>query len=178
MSIIMNKKLWLTASLSVAMLVLAWCGASNSNQQQTTALAECLSEKWVVMYGTEWCPHCKNQKAMFGDAFAKVNYVDCDKSPDACTLAGVTGYPTWKFSNGVSLAGTQDLSVLASNAWCELNSSETEDTVVTGDALEGEVKSSETGDQTTGLTLSGMETIVISGDNDIKIEAMSGESSQ
>ena len=30
------------------------------------ALAKCLTSKDVKMYGTSWCPHCNNQKEMFG----------------------------------------------------------------------------------------------------------------
>jgi glutaredoxin len=39
------------------------------------------------MYGTERCGYCKKQKALLGDSFANVNYVDCDENPAACTAA-------------------------------------------------------------------------------------------
>ena len=55
--------------------------------EQKTSLAECLTQKNVVMYGTERCPHCKDQKAAFGEAFAKVTYVDCDKQSLQCETA-------------------------------------------------------------------------------------------
>ena len=83
------------------------------------SFASCLTEKGVTMYGTEWCPHCKNQKALFGDSFNNVDYVDCDSDRNACTSAGVRGYPTWKI-NGQNYPGEQSLERLAILTGCEL----------------------------------------------------------
>ena len=82
-------------------------------------LAECLTNKDAVMYGTEWCSHCKDQKKAFGDSFRKINFVDCDRNPDACNDAGVEGYPTWKI-NGENYGGAQPLDRLASLAGCQI----------------------------------------------------------
>ena len=83
------------------------------------------------MYGTNRCQHCQNQKAAFGyEAFAKVTFVDCDKSANVCQLEGVQGYPTWKFADGTTLGGTQTLETLAQQAGCvigEMGDSEMED---------------------------------------------------
>lgn len=81
--------------------------------------AKCLTEKGVIMYGTEWCPHCKNQKAAFGNSFEYVNYIDCDKNRDACIRAGVQGYPTWVI-DGKSYPGEQPLFDLSSLAGCPM----------------------------------------------------------
>lgn len=80
--------------------------------------ASCLTEKGAIFYGTEWCPHCKNQKAMFGNSMKKVHYIDCDKNKKKCVEAGITGYPTWKFADGSSLSGTQLLGALAEKTGC------------------------------------------------------------
>jgi len=61
---------------------------------QAQSLALCLTQKGVIMYGTERCPHCQNQKKLFGDAFSSIHYVDCDLSPAQCQAANITGYPT------------------------------------------------------------------------------------
>jgi hypothetical protein len=81
--------------------------------------AQCLTEKGVKMYGTEWCSHCKNQKAMFGTSFQYVDYIDCDKNKNACSSAGVTGYPTWKVG-GNNYPGEKQLNILASLSGCTL----------------------------------------------------------
>ena len=70
------------------------------------AFAQCLADKSVTMYGTEWCSHCKNQKKLFGSSFQYINYVDCDKNQQECSSAGVQGYPTWKI-NGQNYPGEQ-----------------------------------------------------------------------
>lgn len=62
--------------------------------------AKCLTENGVVMYGAYWCPHCQNQKKMFGDSWHHVTYVECSLPNKAgqtkeCQEKGIKGYPTW-----------------------------------------------------------------------------------
>ncbi len=83
------------------------------------SLASCLSEKGVVMYGTEWCPNCQAQKKAFGKSFSLINYVDCDLS-NLCDQKGVTGYPTWISPDDKRLVGRQELDVLAKTYGCPL----------------------------------------------------------
>jgi uncharacterized membrane protein len=64
------------------------------------ALARHLRETGAVMYGAHWCPHCSEQKALFGDAAKDVPYVECaadavNGRPDLCEKAGVKVFPTW-----------------------------------------------------------------------------------
>jgi uncharacterized membrane protein len=81
-------------------------------------LAEHLTKIGAVEYGAFWCPHCYDQKLLFGkDAFSKINYVECDPQglnpqPEACTEAGIQSYPTWEI-NGEIYRGTQTLEELA-----------------------------------------------------------------
>ncbi|MBU0460347.1 MAG: hypothetical protein KKH52_03100 [Nanoarchaeota archaeon] len=109
----MIKKIMIVVSL-LAMLIIVGCSSGSENYD---ALAQCLTENEVVMYGTEWCSHCQNQKAAFGKSFQYVNYIDCDQNKDACTDAGVTGYPTWSVK-GKNYPGEQPLERLASLAGC------------------------------------------------------------
>lgn len=88
--------------------------------EKTTKLADCLTEKKMTMYGTERCGHCKNQKELFGEAFAKVTYVDCDAQRQTCLDAGVRGFPTWIDGQGNQYPGTQQLEKLAEVAGCEM----------------------------------------------------------
>lgn len=73
--------------------------------------ANYLTSQGAIMYGTEWCTHCKDQKALFGNSFVYVNYIDCDKNNKACSEAGVTNYPTW-IINGQKYMGLQSLATL------------------------------------------------------------------
>ena len=81
------------------------------------ALARHLREQGAVMYGAHWCPHCAEQKALFGDAAKDVPYVECaadtvNGRPDLCEKAGVKSFPTWVMGTE-RLTGVQPLSALA-----------------------------------------------------------------
>jgi uncharacterized membrane protein len=74
--------------------------ASAMTPDQLAALADHLRQSGAVFYGAYWCPHCQNQKQMFGAAASKLPYVECDPrganaQPAACQAAGVQAYPTW-----------------------------------------------------------------------------------
>jgi glutaredoxin len=71
------------------------------------------------MYGTATCPYCTKQKALFGEAFAEVDYTDCQENPDACTAAEIQGIPAWIFTDGSMLQGLQDLSIIGDKVGCE-----------------------------------------------------------
>jgi hypothetical protein len=65
------------------------------------ALAEHLREEGVLFYGASWCPHCQEQKRLFGASADRLPYIECSpagpnapQSP-ACSRAGVQTYPTW-----------------------------------------------------------------------------------
>jgi uncharacterized membrane protein len=82
------------------------------------ALAEHLTEQGAKMYGAYWCPHCHDQKLLFGkEAIAKINYVECAapntqvQKPE-CVAAKIQSYPTWEI-NGQLEKGAQPLEELA-----------------------------------------------------------------
>lgn len=82
------------------------------------ALAEHLQSIGAKMYGAFWCPHCGEQKLLFGDrAFAKIDYIECaqgghNAQPTRCKAAGLDSYPTWEI-NGELHAGLQSLDAIA-----------------------------------------------------------------
>lgn len=82
------------------------------------ALAEHLTEVEVIKYGAFWCPHCQEQKLLFGkEAFEKVKYIECDpagKNPQAqvCADVGIQSFPTWEI-NGELSPGVKTLEELA-----------------------------------------------------------------
>ena len=82
------------------------------------ALAKHLTDTGAKKYGAFWCPHCYDQKQLFGKkAFAEVNYLECDpqgKDPqrEACLAAGIQSFPTWEI-DGKFYPGTKTLAELA-----------------------------------------------------------------
>lgn len=91
---------------------------TTSSSQAETALATHLKQIDAKMYGAYWCPHCHDQKQLFGKAaFSQINYVECDPDgvnpqPQRCEGAGVESYPSWEI-NGKLYPGTIDLPTLA-----------------------------------------------------------------
>jgi len=74
------------------------------------ALAEHLTEAGALFYGASWCPHCQEQKMLFGASASRLPYIECSpagpNTPQApsCNRAGVQSYPTWVI-NGQAFAG-------------------------------------------------------------------------
>lgn len=89
-----------------------------------TPLAQCLAQKQVTMYGAYWCPHCQDQKKLFGDAFHDVPYVECTSETKRCEAKGVQGFPTWFVPDGKGsekkLVGEQTLETLSRESGCPL----------------------------------------------------------
>ncbi len=88
------------------------------NEKEKENLATCLSNKNIIMYGTEWCIHCTNQKELFGNAFGKITSIDCDEDTQQCKDAGVEWFPTWINSDGKKYSGTQTLAKLDEISSC------------------------------------------------------------
>lgn len=91
------------------------------------ALARHLKQVGAKMYGAYWCPHCHDQKELFGkEALADVPYIECARDAKnsqtavceavAPKVAAATkqdfGFPTWEI-NGKFYVGTQTLEELA-----------------------------------------------------------------
>jgi len=119
------KKLLLIMVLT-SLVVLAGCAKNGTGDtswytaDQKETLAQCLTDKGIVMYGTTRCQHCQSQKARFGDAADLITFIDCDESRIQCQAAGVEGFPTWIAPDGQKYSGDQPLESLATIGSCEL----------------------------------------------------------
>jgi len=112
----MMKKIFFIFFILITPIVLTACSKGPGDYD---SFAQCLTEKGVKMYGTEWCSHCKNQKEAFGNSFQFVDYIDCDRDKGECLKAGVRGYPTWVI-DGENYPGEQQLERLSLLTGCEL----------------------------------------------------------
>jgi hypothetical protein len=91
------------------------------------AFAQCLAARHATMYGLYYCPHCADQKAMFGESFHYVPYVECAiKGPSStelaprCQMAGVKLFPSWQFGNDPPKEGVLSLESLSDKTGCGL----------------------------------------------------------
>jgi hypothetical protein len=77
------------------------------------------------MYGLYWCPHCLEQKEMFGASFHFVPYVECaikgssEMAPE-CKAAGLKLFPSWQFGTEPPKEGVLSLEDLSEKTGCSL----------------------------------------------------------
>jgi len=128
----MGKNKWFNIGLvvlvAVGLFLLVW---SPSGPDNLGPFAQCLEENGATFYGAFWCPHCDNQKKMFGNAAGDLPYVECSTADgrgqlQACIDAGVASYPTWEFADGSRLSGEIPLETLAEKTGCPLPQSSSE----------------------------------------------------
>ena len=90
---------------------------SESNAGQI-ALAEHLTASGAKIYTAYWCPHCHDQKEMFGrQATEKLTVIECapdgrNSQRELCEAKKIEGYPTWEI-NGQLDSGVKPLAKLA-----------------------------------------------------------------
>lgn len=115
----MKKKFFYFLFILLILVVISGCDTTETSESngEYDSLAQCLTEKGVKMYGTDWCGYCKKQKESFGDSFQYVDYVNCDENRQECQEAGVRGYPTWKI-DGENYPGFQSLDGLVALSGC------------------------------------------------------------
>mmetsp|Transcript_10456 Transcript_10456/g.14777 ORF Transcript_10456/g.14777 Transcript_10456/m.14777 type:complete len:286 (-) Transcript_10456:110-967(-) len=75
--------------------------------EQAIALSLYLKDIGATMYGAYWCPHCQNQREIFGrEAWSNVLYVECSVRGygyDPTKIPkDVNGFPTWKLANNTT----------------------------------------------------------------------------
>jgi len=92
---------------------------------QYDTFAQCLADNGVTFFGAFWCPHCKEQKELFGNSEASLPYVECSlpggQAQNAeCNEAGIQTYPTWEFADGERETGVLSLEMLAERSGCAL----------------------------------------------------------
>ncbi len=89
------------------------------------AFAACLKDKGATFYGAFWCPHCHDQKNLFGNSARLLPYVECS-TPDgqgelpACNAQNIQEYPTWVFADGSRQTGVMSLEDLSQKTGCSL----------------------------------------------------------
>jgi hypothetical protein len=96
-------------------------------QHKHDGFARCLKERGVKMYGAWWCPHCVEQKEMFGASFEYAPYVECgikgklEGKAQVCKDENVIHYPTWQFPpTGEREEGVMTLQELSTRTGCAL----------------------------------------------------------
>ncbi|SRR5579862_9068302 len=109
----------------VVLLAVAYYAGWHYKNHKYDAFAQCLATKQAKMYGLYWCPHCIEQKEMFGKAFHYVPYQECaikgssEMAPE-CKVAGVKLFPSWQFGLDPPKEGVLSLEALSEKTGCSL----------------------------------------------------------
>ncbi len=121
----MNQKvIWGLVALLV-IVGMVWLIKTPGRPGRLDTFATCIKDSGASFYGAFWCPHCQNQKALFGSSARLLPYIECS-TPDGnsqlpvCKEAGVTSYPTWKFPDGTVENGEVSLERLGELTSCLL----------------------------------------------------------
>lgn len=101
---------WLPLTFAGALLLVGalhlystvgWGQVGDEETPQVRALAEHLVKVGAQFYGASWCPHCQEQKALFGASAHRLPYIECSpqgrRGPQAsiCQAMHIQSYPTW-----------------------------------------------------------------------------------
>jgi hypothetical protein len=112
------KKLILILMILVTLLIYG-CGSNNPIVDDD--FAKCLTENGAELYGSEWCPHCQEQKEQFGDSLKFIDYTECTENQQKCSEEEIQYLPTWKFNDGTSVSGVKSFDYLAEKTGCVLS---------------------------------------------------------
>ena len=80
--------------------------------------AKFLTDNKIVMYSAYWCPHCHDQKQLFGkEAVEELTIVECakdgvDNQYKLCQEKNIEGFPSWEINNQI-YSGTRNLNELS-----------------------------------------------------------------
>ena len=123
--VVKKEYYWYAGALLLITLLGFWFYSSAAVPGKYDAFAQCLGEKGATFYGAFWCPHCAQQKQMFGKSAKLLPYVECS-TPDGraqtalCIGKKIEGYPTWEFADGSRMSAVMSPQQLAVKTGCEL----------------------------------------------------------
>jgi len=119
-----TKNTLIYGGIAVLLAAVYYAGWYHKNHKYD-AFAQCLATKQVKMYGLYWCPHCLEQKAMFGQSFHYIPYVECaikgssELAPE-CKVAGAKLFPSWQFGLDPPKEGILSMETLSDKTGCGL----------------------------------------------------------
>ncbi|MEB3201135.1 MAG: vitamin K epoxide reductase family protein [Synechococcaceae cyanobacterium] len=120
-------------AMVVAIVGLGWAASVNRPQTAQTgspppverisspaavALADHLTATGAAMYTAYWCPHCHEQKELFGrEASQRLKVIECapdgrNSQAELCASKRIEGFPTWEIKGKLE-SGVKPLAKLA-----------------------------------------------------------------
>ncbi|MBA2115048.1 hypothetical protein HOV93_22200 [Planctomycetes bacterium FF15] len=82
------------------------------------ALAKAIADSGAIFFGADWCPHCTQQKALFGEGYLNLPFVEVTNPNHTLNQVGVDNnisqLPTWVFGDGTRVVGVLEIEELLS----------------------------------------------------------------
>jgi thiol-disulfide isomerase/thioredoxin len=130
-----NKNIYYLVGVVLLAILLAFVlsffnKAENVGPGQYDTLATCIKDSGAKFYGAFWCPHCREQKKIFGNSAKLLPYEECS-TPDAngqlpvCKDLKIEGYPTWIFKDGSRESRLMSTQELATRTSCDITGTTT-----------------------------------------------------
>jgi len=123
----MKKIKWILILILLAIISLIVCLFLYVGNEpgKLDEFAKCLKNNGAVFYGTFWCPHCQNQKKLFGKSAKFLPYIECSTADGRaqipiCREKNIQGYPTWEFADKSRILGEVSLKTLSEKTNCPL----------------------------------------------------------
>ncbi len=91
---------------------------TTSSSPQKIKFAQFLRKNNIAMYSAYWCPHCHDQKQLFGKkAVKELTLIECaadgeNTQYELCKTKEINGFPSWEI-NGEIYSGVRELNELA-----------------------------------------------------------------
>jgi len=119
-----KKSGWINWVIIVAILGIAFFIISKPAPAPQTEeeAAICIGEK-SLLYVQLGCPHCEDQKELFGEYYKHLNVIDCFYERDKCSAISAT--PTWVIGFK-ELQGVQSIETLMKETGCEIEAAQQE----------------------------------------------------
>lgn len=102
-----------------------WLIVTPGKAGKLDTFATCIKDSGALFHGAFWCPHCQNQKSIFGSSAKLLPYIECS-TPDGngqlpvCEQKGIKTYPTWYLPDGTTQEGELSLEELSKATNCPL----------------------------------------------------------
>ncbi|MEK6967760.1 MAG: hypothetical protein AABX51_03965 [Nanoarchaeota archaeon] len=116
---------WIIGIAVIVFGSIGYAAYSSSTPGEYDDFAKCLGDKGAIFYGAFWCPHCKEQKQIFGKSAKYLPYIECalpsgQGTTEVCNQAGVKSYPTWEFADGTKQTGKLSILELSRKTNCSI----------------------------------------------------------
>ncbi len=107
----------ITIAIIIVIIVLSIILLSSGNKSEVPqSTSKCIGEN-SALFVQLGCPHCEDQKEMFGDNIQYINVTDCFYNKEECIYENITAIPTWKINSKYYL-GVQNIEKLKELTGC------------------------------------------------------------